>query len=82
MLPILLHTLFTLLGCLAIFTLCGVALAALPWHLSAQEATERGLLLLAERVVALLRGAVLTSEGPAARAGSQGHAAQVDAAAA
>lgn len=48
--------LFTSAGLIGILSVCGLALAALPWRLADQAATARGLVLGGQRLVALLLG--------------------------
>ena len=54
MIDIATHFLFTSAGVLGILVLCAAALAALPWSLADQAATERGLAHGGDRVAAAL----------------------------
>ena len=57
------HSLFTFAAAVSIVILCVGTLLALPWSIAAQESTERGLLLGATRLAAIVDRAIRGSGG-------------------
>lgn len=70
MTDILTHFLFTSAGVVGITSLCAAALAALPWSLAQQAATERGLAHGGDRVLVALVGALVVLRLPSAATAS------------